>query len=132
MIRFTGWTLIDPLVSVFIGILILIWIGNLVKDVSRVLLARAPEEIQIKKLRRRVIKKVPEVKDMHDIHVWVITSGMYNLMAHVVVDNIPVHSTIPISKKINTLLRREFKISHTALQYECDCVRKKECMEPPT
>jgi cobalt-zinc-cadmium efflux system protein len=132
LISFTGWKLIDPLISIFIGILILIWIGNLVRDVSKVLLARAPKEIEIKKLRRRVIKKIPEVKDMHDIHVWVITSGMYNLMAHVVVDNIPVHSTIPVTKKIDKLLRHEFKISHTTFQYECDCVRKRECKEPPT
>lgn len=132
LIRFTGFDRIDPLISIFIGILILVWIGSLVRDVSKVLLARAPEEIDIKKLRKRVIKKVVEVRDMHDIHIWTITSGMYNLTAHVVVDNIPVHSTIPVSDKINKLLRREFKISHTVFQYECDCVRKKECRERST
>jgi Co/Zn/Cd efflux system component len=57
---------------------------------------------------------------------------MYNLMAHVVVDNITVHGTIPVTKKIDKLLRHEFKISHTTFQYECDCVRKRECKGPST
>lgn len=127
LIQFTGWRYIDPLISIIIGILILVWIGSLMRDVTRVLMARAPKEIDVEKLRKRVIKKVPEVRDIHDIHIWAITSGMYNLTAHVVVDNVPVHSTLPVSKKIEKLLKKEYGINHTVFQYECECVRKDTC-----
>ena len=56
--------------------------------------------------------------DVHDLHVWTLTSGMYALSAHVAIRDVPVSQTARLLKQINFLLCQEFNIGHTAIQFE--------------
>jgi len=58
------------------------------------------------------------VKAVHDVHVWVITSHMYAMTAHVIVDDIPLSRSREILEKINKLVNGQFNISHTNIQFE--------------
>jgi cobalt-zinc-cadmium efflux system protein len=58
------------------------------------------------------------VQDLHDLHIWQITSKMYALTAHVAVKNIPILETRSILARINKVLDERFHISHTNIQFE--------------
>lgn len=119
LIALTGWMWIDPVLGVLISVLILYWAVHLIRDAVDILLEATPKEID----PARVIKAIQvfdEVRDMHDVHVWTLTSGMYALSAHVAVRNMPLSETAPLLKKINFLLCQQFKIGHAAIQFEAE------------
>lgn len=119
LIMMTGWLWVDPLLGVLISVLILYWAAHLVWDAIDILLEAAPKEIDPSALVNAV-KIIDDVQDMHDVHVWTLTSGMYALSAHVVTSNMPLRETAPLLRKINFLLCQQFKIGHAAIQFETE------------
>ena len=65
------------------------------------------------------MKQVSEVDNVHDVHVWSITSGMYALSAHVQTANLPLNECAPILLSLETMLRDRYHIGHSTLQFEC-------------
>ncbi len=126
IIYYTGLVLIDPLLSVLITALILAWVYSLARSSIRVLLERAPEGIDIEEVKKVIKQKVPEVLDVHDIHLWEITTNMYNMTAHVVLPNQSLHEALPTIARVKKVLQKEFNIGHAALQLECTCVSDEE------
>ncbi len=119
IIALTNWLWVDPALSVMISVLILYWAYDLIRDAIDILLEATPKEIDPDRVVD-AIKVFEEVQDMHDVHVWTLTSGMYALSAHVAVKNMPLKETAPLLKKINTLLCDRFKIGHAAIQLEAE------------
>ncbi|MBI2345991.1 MAG: cation transporter [Deltaproteobacteria bacterium] len=113
------WYIVDPILSILICVLILIWSWRLLRDSVLVLMEAAPRHIDIELVRRELVRGVPGIHDVHDIHVWEITSGMYALTAHVRVDDIPVSATMAIRTQTAALLDDRFDITHAILQFEC-------------
>jgi cobalt-zinc-cadmium efflux system protein len=68
---------------------------------------------------------IEEVRDVHDVHVWTLTSGMYALSAHVAVRDMPLKETSHLLRKINFLLCQRFKIGHAAIQLETDSLENR-------
>ncbi len=68
-----------------------------------------------------MIKNVPGVEDVHDIHIWTITSDMHALSAHLLIDDQTVSRSAGIVKAVDQDLARYFEIRHTTLQIECPC-----------
>ena len=66
------------------------------------------------------MKKVSGVEDVHDIHIWTITSGMHALSAHLLIEDQTVSRSAEIVEPINQDLARDFNIRHTTLQLECE------------
>jgi len=124
LIYYTGLVAIDPLLSVMITVLILAWVYSLARSSIRVLLERAPEGIDIEQVKKVIKEKVPEVMDIHDIHLWEITTNMYNMTAHVVLENQSLHQALPTISKVKKVLKEEFNIGHAAIQMECTCVEE--------
>jgi len=118
IIYYTDNFLIDPLVSILICILILIWAGKLLAESTNVLLEATPKHVDIDEMVNFIKRKVPGVKEIHHVHVWVITSHMYAMTAHVIIENITVSQSHKILEKINQLVANEFNISHTNIQFE--------------
>ncbi|MGD9696451.1 MAG: cation diffusion facilitator family transporter [Thermoleophilia bacterium] len=111
----TGWNLADPIVSVLIGLLVLASSWRVLREATAVLLEAAPEGIDPDALGRRMAR-VPGVVEVHDLHVWTITSGFPALSAHVLVDEgTDCHAR---RRDLADLLRNEFGITHTTLQVE--------------
>lgn len=119
----TGWYLADPLISVFIGFLVLYSSWNLVKDSVSVLMQSVPKGIQLDEVRE-TIEAVDGVAKVHDLHVWAVTSDIYTLSAHAVVENGgDFHQVLD---GIEITLKERFNIEHTTIQLETESREEKE------
>ena len=109
----TGWALADPIISVGIGLFILPRTWSLLKQAVNILLEAVPEHIDLAEVGK-AMASVEGVEEVHDLHVWTLTSGKYALSAHVTIsklENWPM-----IQKSLEALLAERFQISHTTLQ----------------
>lgn len=111
----TGWYYADPIISAGIGLFILPRTWILMKEAVGVLLEGTPSHLSLAEIRQ-CISSVPGVVDVHELHVWSLTSGVNALTAHVVrADAAPVNQLII---QIHETLKSRFSISHTTLQVE--------------
>ncbi|MBK7062489.1 MAG: cation transporter [Rubrivivax sp.] len=115
VIRFTGWAWVDTLVAVGIGLWVLPRTWVLLKESLNILLEGAPEGVDVDEVGRTMLA-VPGVTGVHDLHVWVLTSGKNALTAHVVhAANIDGAALI---EPLKEMLADRFKVFHTTLQVE--------------
>lgn len=113
----TGWYLADPLISIFIGGLILYSSWSLIKDSLSVLMQSVPKGIRLDEVRA-TIEGVEGVNKVHDLHVWAVTSDIYTLSAHAVVENGgDFHQVL---NGIAEILKARFNIEHTTIQLETE------------
>jgi len=119
VIHFTGWFRVDPVLSALIAILIGLWSFGLLRDSTRILLEAAPKHLNMGEIEKKVIETFTEIKNIHDIHIWEITSGMYSMTAHVTVESqTGVERAEEIRAKMEKFLCSGFGIGHTTLQFE--------------
>jgi cobalt-zinc-cadmium efflux system protein len=119
----TGWYVADPLISIFIGLLILYSSWSLVKESLSVLMQSVPKGIQLEEVRR-IMEEVEGVSKVHDLHVWAVTSDIFTLSAHAVVENGgDFHHVLNC---IEDILREHFNIEHTTIQLETESREEKE------
>jgi len=119
IISVTGWGVVDPIIAVFIGCIILWGAVRLVRESVDILLEAVPKHIRVDEVIE-MIKNVSGVEDVHDIHVWTVTSGIYALSAHLLVDDRSASGSAEIVESVNQGLGRHFNIIHTTLQLECE------------
>jgi len=119
IIYMTGWYIVDPIIAVIIGCIILWGAVRIVRESTDVLLEAVPKHIDVDKVIE-TIKSVSGVEDVHDIHIWTITSGIHALSAHLVIEDQMVSRSTEIVATINQDLARYFNMAHTTLQLECD------------
>lgn len=119
VIYFTQWWFLDPLLGVLLSIVILFWAFKLMMESINILLEAAPKEIDPAQVVEAVMV-IKEVRDVHDVHVWTLTSGMYALSAHVVAKDMSLKESGRLLKTINSLLCQRFKIGHAAIQFEIE------------
>ena len=115
VIRFTGWTWVDTLVAAGIGLWVLPRTWVLLKESLNILLEGTPEGLSLDEVTN-TIRGVAGVTEVHDLHVWVLTSGKNSLTAHVVhASNI---APAAIIETIKGLVAERFKVFHTTIQCE--------------
>ena len=111
----TGWLQADPLASVLIGVLVLVSSWAILRDSTSILLEAAPSGIDTRAVGER-LARAPGVVEVHDLHVWTITSGFPALSAHVLVGrDEDCHAR---RRELERLLLQEFAIEHTTLQVD--------------
>lgn len=113
----TGWTIIDPILSVLIGVVILIWAWNLARESLHILLEAVPRKVNVEKVKEEIMK-FKGVMEITDLHIWTITSNMYSLMAHIQVEDGRISERKILIGDINQMLNHKFDIVHTSLQFE--------------
>jgi cobalt-zinc-cadmium efflux system protein len=118
VIWLTGWKWVDPLMSVFIGILILFSSWRVLKSSLHILVEGIPEGLSIEKIRQSMAG-VAGVQNMHDLHVWSLCSGHIALSAHIVTTNQPLADDSKIMAELKSRLSK-FGIEHTTIQFECE------------
>jgi cobalt-zinc-cadmium efflux system protein len=118
IIYFTGLNRIDSIFSILIAILILIWSFSLIRDSVRILMESTPKNINVTELKNKLISVIHEVKDTYDIHVWEITTGIYCMTAHMVIEDMNVSQTDNLLTEINHFLEEEYNIIHPIIQLE--------------
>ncbi len=119
IIAVTGWGVVDPIIAVLIGVIILWGAVRLVRESVDILMEAVPRHVEVDRVIE-LIKGVAGVKDIHDIHIWTITSGIHALSAHLVIEDQMVSRSTEIVATVNQELGRHFSITHTTLQLECD------------
>jgi cobalt-zinc-cadmium efflux system protein len=125
LIHFLGWSYVDPILGLLIGILILRGALGLVFDSVNILLEAVPEGVSVEEVAG-AIREVDGVEDIHDLHVWAITSGMNAASAHVVIKETEIKRAPAILKEINEKLRSKYKIAHSTFQTECESCTEEE------
>ena len=119
IIMYTGWFLIDPLLSLLISLVIIYGSWSLVKESVNILLESVPGHITIEDLAA-AMATVKGVREAYHIHVWTITSGVYACSAHILIDDQLVSGSSDIVADIQGMLSRKFNILHSTLQLECN------------
>jgi cobalt-zinc-cadmium efflux system protein len=115
IIVLTGWLYADPIISVLIGFLVLGSSWKLLRDSVGILLEQSPLGMDANEVGRKMVS-VEGVEEVHDLHVWTITSGFPALAAHVLVGN--DQDCHERRREIEKVLYREFGIGHTTLQID--------------
>jgi len=114
-ILLTGWLPADPLISVLIGGLILASAWGVIRDSTAILLESTPKGIDSDEVGRRMAG-APGVAQVHDLHVWTITSGFPALSAHVLVG--AEEDCHLRRRELEAILEQDFGITHTTLQVD--------------
>jgi cobalt-zinc-cadmium efflux system protein len=118
IIMLTGWLAADIAISIFIGLIILLAAWQILREGFHVLLEATPRQIDIHKMVT-ALKKVPGVKDVHDLHVWSISPEIHAMSCHVLIADSPTSETEKIRQQIEGILLKQYSINHTTLQMEC-------------
>ncbi|MFM9877669.1 MAG: cation diffusion facilitator family transporter [Rhodoglobus sp.] len=111
----TGWAYADPIIGVGIGLFILPRTFKLTRQALRILLEVAPPEIDMNAVRADVLS-VDGVEDIHDLHVWTITSGMESASGHIVLSDSAEYG--PVLDAVLAVLRDKHHIDHATIQCE--------------
>jgi cobalt-zinc-cadmium efflux system protein len=115
VIMATGWTPIDSLVSVAIGLFIVVRTWRLLLQVVNVLLEGTPAHLDIAEIET-AMRQVPGVRRVHDLHVWTLTSGREAMSAHVVVGDMAESDRM--LDELHRVLHARFGVDHTTIQLE--------------
>ena len=115
MIRRSGWTSADPLASMLIGVLITVNAWNLVTQSVNILLEGTPGHLRIPEVVN-AMRAIPGICEVHDVHLWTITTGLDAMSGHVIVDD--ASRSTEILARLNALLSERFGITHTTFQLE--------------
>jgi cobalt-zinc-cadmium efflux system protein len=129
----TGWAQADPILGAAIGLLILVSAWGVLREAVEVLLESAPRGVDPDEVAA-ALGSLPGVRNVHDLHVWTITSGFPALSAHAVV--LPGVDRDRTRAQMEELLHRRFGIEHATLQMELDpasglTIHQRDCPDAP-
>jgi len=123
-IRYTGWQAIDPILSVLIGIMI-VWSGwGIIRDTLNILLEGAPKGLALSDVKAEV-SQVPGVIDVHDLHIWAMSTTEVAMTVHLVMQAPPEDDEF--LRHLGHELHERFGIDHTTTQFE----RGADCLQAP-
>lgn len=111
----TGWMAADPIISVFVGLLILFSSWKLLREAVDILLEAVPAHIDLAEVQQ-AIDEIPGVDDVHDLHVWTVTSGFLAMSGHAVVSEPADHTRV--LSEIHRRMVQRFGIRHVTFQLE--------------
>lgn len=117
VIILTAWYPADPMVSVLLGIAILWGAWGIIRETLEIFLEESPRAIDVDHLVGEM-KLEEGVRDVHDIHVWTLGSGIYALSCHILVDDVKVSESSRIIGDLKQKLRCEFNITHSTIEVE--------------
>lgn len=114
---FWGWGYADPIVSVIVSVLILISGWRVMNDSFHVLMEGAPDQIKLDDIKPALLS-IPNVNEVHDLHVWSITSGVPMLSCHLSISSEGDHDWILYEAQ--SILHDRFSLDHCTIQVESE------------
>ena len=126
IILLTGWSPIDPLLSIGIAILIAIGAWRVVRETTDVLMEAVPKGLDMTALVTDM-QALPGVQAVHDLHVWSISSGMSSLSCHVLIADQKASESSSILCALEALLKDKYHIEHCTIQFECHAHQVQYC-----
>lgn len=112
---FFSWYLADPIISVIVSLLILRGAWGVIRHTVHILMEGTPITIDQEEVKQ-TLEEIDGVKDVHDLHIWTITSGLDSLSCHLLIDD-DKDSQVILQQAINKI-EEKFKILHTTIQVE--------------
>ena len=110
-----GWGIADPIASVIVAVLIIISGWRVTKDSFNILMEGTPEQFHLDEVKSSLLK-IPNVKEVHDLHIWSITSGMPMLSCHLAIEGAGLHDSVLLEAQ--KILHDDFGIEHSTIQVE--------------
>ena len=126
IILYTGWTWVDPLISLAIMIIIVLGTWNLLKDSLRLSMDGVPAGIDLDKVRT-VALRIPGIKDIHHIHIWAMSTTTNALTAHLVTENNLTDDRLTWLKKTLKHDLEHLNIQHVTLETEAKNCETEDC-----
>ena len=118
VILFTGWTPIDPILSMVVALIIMRSAWRLLRRSAHILLEGTPDWLDIGELRTSLTAAVPEVVDVHHVHAWSLTQERPLLTLHALVADGADYDRV--LARIKGFLEKEYDIDHSTVQLETD------------
>lgn len=115
LIMFFGWDLADPIASVVVAILIIISAYRVTRDSIHVLMEGTPTYINVAEVRV-ALSSIQNTIEVHDLHIWAISSDIPSLSCHIVVND--VQNSLMVMKEAKKILTDQFNIKHTTIQID--------------
>ena len=121
VIYYTQWNIIDPLISIGISAVIAIWAYGILKDSIRILLEMTPKGLSVDMISSDIREHFPEIRELSNVHLWTITSGMFVFSAHVLMNT----SSSPeiasgVIARLNQYLKQQYNIIESTIQISSD------------
>lgn len=121
----TGWTPIDPILSLAVCVLVLVSAAKLLGEAVHILLEGTPGHVDIGEIMSTLKTEVPEVDDIHHVHVWALTPEHPLLTLHADISD--CRDSDATLRRIKDILRDRFHITHSTIQIETEgCVDHEE------
>ncbi len=131
LIVVTGWLAVDPLLSIGIAALIAWSAWRVLSAALDILMESTPSDLQTDSVVTAV-KRVPGVRDLHDLHIWSLGAQSRAMSAHLLIDDQRVTQAQDILAEVREVLAHEFQIEHTTIQFESLVCRPGDvfCVQP--
>jgi cobalt-zinc-cadmium efflux system protein len=120
VILFTGWTILDPLISLLVVVAIAKGAWPLFKESLEVLLESTPPKISASHVAA-TIEAIPGVKNVHDLHIWAVEPRLIMMTCHILVDGDDSALTNDLLHAIRARVSADFGIKHMTIQMETTC-----------
>lgn len=115
LIYLFGWHLADSIVSLLVALIVLYSAWNIIRDSIHILMEGVPDHLNIQEIKDSILS-LDEVCDVHDLHVWTVTSGFPALSCHVVIEE-EIH-TQQLLDQLNHMIYEKYAIEHITIQLE--------------
>jgi len=119
VIIYTGWSHLDPILSVLIGLMILWSSFDVLKEATIIFFEGVPRGIDFDEVAQ-VISEVPKVCNVHHLHIWSLSSSSIALSCHIFLKEEEYQSAPEVIKNISVLMNDRFGIDHCTIQAEID------------
>ena len=123
VVALTGYERADPIASLLVAVLILPRTWRLLREAVDILLQATPRDVELEEVRRHIVE-TPQVRDVHDLHAWTLTSGVNVVSAHVVVED--GADPARVLDRLCACLQEDFDVEHSTLQLETEDRRRLE------
>lgn len=117
----TDWYILDPLLTFAISIAIIWESVKVMKEGAEALLDVAPAGVTYNAIKVAAFAASPDIKDIHDLHVWNIGEDEPSISMHCVVKNVSAEDQQKILEHVKTILLKNFGIAHTVIELEREC-----------
>ena len=117
VMRATGWTRIDPVLSILISLLIIWTAWGITRESLNILLEGLPKGLELRQVVS-AIRAIDGVLDVHDLHIWSLGSNSHALSCHVLIADMPPSQSDHILHRVKHVLGDRFHVHHTTVQFE--------------
>ncbi|MDN5248313.1 MAG: cation diffusion facilitator family transporter [Wolbachia endosymbiont of Tyrophagus putrescentiae] len=118
IIMLTGWQIADPILSVFVSVIILNSGYKITKNSCHILLEGTPDNISIEEIKSQIMSALPEVADVHHIHAWSLSDNYFVITMHAKIEQKTQYTNTLYD--IKRILLHKFKIAHSTIEIEYD------------